>query len=153
MKRWMVYLAAVVFAVSAASCGQTDAGVTTSVKAKFAQDDLVKAHQIDVTTREGVVMLTGDVDSVAAKEQAVRLARDTDGVMDVIDQLRVEVAATSGEVDVDIDVDRSLERGVRETGEAIRQGAEATADAAKKAGRAARDAVTDDDRDSDRDGK
>jgi hypothetical protein len=126
--------------------------VTTSVKAKFAQDDLVKAHQIDVTTREGVVTLTGDVDGVAAKEQAVRLARNTAGVTDVIDQLRVEVAATSGN-EVDVDVDRDLERGVRATGEAIRDGAEATADAAKKAGRAVRDAVTDDDRDSDRDGK
>jgi hypothetical protein len=152
MRRWTVYLAAVVFAVSAAACGQTDAGVTTSVKAKFAQDDLVKAHQIDVTTREGVVTLTGDVDGVAAKEQAVRLARNTAGVTDVIDQLRVEVAATSGN-EVDVDVDRDLERGVRATGEAIRDGAEATADAAKKAGRAVRDAVTDDDRDSDRDGK
>jgi hypothetical protein len=154
MRRWTVYLAAVVFAVSAAACGQTDAGVTTSVKAKFAQDDIVKAHRIDVTTREGVVTLSGDVDSPAARTQAVRLARETEGVTDVIDQLRVEVAPTSGnEVDVDVDVDRDLERGVRATGEAIREGAEATADAAKRTGRAVRDAVTDDDRDSDRDGK
>jgi hypothetical protein len=148
-----VYLAAIALALSTAACEKTDAGVTTSVKAKFAQDDLVKANQINVTSREGVVTLTGDVDSVAAKEQAVRLARETDGVSDVIDQLRVDVEATTGDLDVDIDVDRDLERGVREAGEAIREGAEATADAAKKAGRAARDAVTDEDRDSDRDGK
>ena len=152
MKRWMVYLAAVIFAVSTAACAQTDAGVTTSVKAKFAQDDLVKAHQINVTTREGVVTLSGDVDTPAAKQQAVRLARQTEGVTDVIDQLSVEVAATSGD-GVDIDVSRDVERGVRATGDAIREGAEATADAAKKAGRAVRGAVTDDDRDSDRDGK
>lgn len=152
MKRWMVYLAAVIFAVSTAACAQTDAGVTTSVKAKFAQDDLVKAHQINVTTREGVVTLSGDVDTPAAKQQAVRLARQTEGVTDVIDQLHVEVAATSGD-GVDIDVSRDVERGVRATGDAIREGAEATADAAKKAGRAVRGAVTDDDRDSDRDGK
>ena len=152
MKKWMVYLAAVIFAVSTAACAQTDAGVTTSVKAKFAQDDLVKAHQINVTTREGVVTLSGDVDTPAAKQQAVRLARQTEGVTDVIDQLHVEVAATSGD-GVDIDVSRDVERGVRATGDAIREGAEATADAAKKAGRAVRGAVTDDDRDSDRDGK
>lgn len=153
MKRWTAFLAAIVLAATAAACAQTDAGITTSVKAKFAQDDLVKAHQIDVTTREGVVTLSGDVDGVAAKEQAVRLARDTNGVTDVIDQLRVDVEATTGDLDVDIDVERGLERGVREAGDAIRDGAEATADAAKKAGRAARDAVTDRDRDSDRDGK
>jgi hypothetical protein len=152
MKRWTVYVAAVAFAISTAACAQTDAGVTTSVKAKFAQDDIVKAHQINVTTREGVVTLSGDVDTPAAKQQAVRLARETEGVTDVIDQLHVEVAATSGD-GVDIDVSRDVERGVRETGDAIREGAEATADAAKKAGRAVRDAVTDDNRDSDRDGK
>jgi len=156
MKSVMACLAAVVLACSAAACAQTDAGVTTSVKAKFAQDDLVKAHEINVTTREGVVTLTGEVDSVAAKEQAVRLARETAGVNDVIDELRVAVEATTGDLedlDVDIKVDQELERGVGEAGDAIREGAEATADAAKKAGRAARDAVTDEDRDSDRDGR
>jgi hypothetical protein len=156
MTRGTGVLAAVVLTVATAACGRTDVGVTTSVKAKFAQDDLVKAHQIDVATRNGVVTLTGDVDSAAARQQAVRLAQDTDGVTDVIDELRVDVEATTGDfgdLDVDIEADRELERGVRETGEAIREGAEATADAARKAGKAARDAVTDDDRDSDRDGK
>jgi hypothetical protein len=156
MQRVAGFLAALVIAVSAAACSQTDSGVTTKVKAKFAQDDIVKAHEINVTTREGIVTLAGEVESVAIKQQAVRLARETEGVTAVIDELRVDVAATSGERDdlnVDIDVDRDIKEGVRETGQAIREGAEKAADAARKTGKAARDAVTDDDRDSDRDGK
>jgi predicted amino acid-binding ACT domain protein len=150
------FLAALAIACSMVACSQTDSGVTTKVKAKFAQDDLVKAHEINVTTRDGVVTLTGEVDTPQARAQAVRLARETDGVSNVVDELRVDVAATGGEVDdldIDVDVDRDVERGVRKAGEAIRKGAEETADAAKRTGKAIGDAVTDDDRDSDRDGK
>lgn len=80
------------------ACAQTDAGVTTSVKTKFTTDDMVKAHQIDVDTREGVVTLTGSVDSEAARNRAVELARATEGVKDVVDNLRVEpgTAPTAG---------------------------------------------------------
>jgi len=156
MKTFNTFVVAVAIAFSAAACSQTDSGVTTKVKAKFAQDDLVKAHEINVDTRDGVVTLTGDVDTMAARQQAVRLARDTEGVTNVVDELRVEAAATSGDrddIDVDVDVDGDVDRGLRKTGDAIQKGAEATADAAKKTGAAVRDAVTDDDRDSDRDGK
>jgi hypothetical protein len=156
MKRLTGFAAAALLALTTAACSETDGGVTTRVKAKFAQDDLVKSHEIDVTTRERVVTLSGEVESVQAKQQAIRLARETEGVDEVIDELRVEVAGTSGDVDdidVDIDVDRDLERGARETGRAIRKGAEETGDAAREAGEAARDAVTDDDRDSDNDGR
>jgi hypothetical protein len=156
MKRVTTFLAAFAIAVAAAACSQTDSGVTSKIKASYAQDDLVQAHEIDVTTRGGVVTLTGEVPSMEARQQAVRLARETEGVTDVIDQLTVGVAATSGDaddIDVDVDVDDDLERGARRAGEAAREGAAATADAARKAGAAARDAVTDDDRDSDNDGK
>lgn len=60
--------------VVAVGCGQTDAGITTNVKTKMAADDTVKAYQIDVDTRNGVVTLTGDVETAAAKDQAVQIA-------------------------------------------------------------------------------
>jgi len=149
-------ISAAAFAILAA-CARTDAGITTSIKAKFAQDDLVKAHEINVSTHDRVVTLEGDVETVAAKEQAMRLARDTKGVREIVDQLRVDAAATSGEldedVDVDVDLDEDIKGGAKATGRAVREGAEAAADAARKAGKAARDAVTDADRDSDKDGK
>jgi hypothetical protein len=159
-------------ALVCAACGQTDAGITTAVKTKMAADDTVKAYQVNVDTRNHVVTLSGKVNTSAAKERAIVLARETDGVRDVIDRLTVtETAATSGLLD------RSGEPtiDVRVTGDDNGKGgnvivtdtkkaAEATKDAAKKAGKATvhgakkvggkiQDAVTDKDRDSDRDGK
>ena len=164
MKTLTGLVAAIGFAVVTAACGQTDAGVTSKIKGKFAQDDLVKAHEINVTTDNHIVTLSGRVETPAAKQQALRLARETEGVRDVVDDLHVDVAATTGDHDVTIHVDDDVERGAEKTGNAVengakatgnavKKGAETTADAAKKVGRAVRDAVTDDDRDSDRDGK
>jgi hyperosmotically inducible protein len=89
-------LAAVAFAVA---CAQTDAGITTKVKTKLAGDDTVKAYQIDVDTKDKVVTLSGSVDSQAAKDQAVVLARGTEGVADVVDNITVSggTAAMPGE--------------------------------------------------------
>jgi hyperosmotically inducible periplasmic protein len=79
-------LAAVAFTVA---CAQSDAGITGKVKSKLAADDTVKAYQIDVDTKDKVVTLSGNVDSQAAKDQAVALARGTEGVADVVDNITV----------------------------------------------------------------
>jgi hyperosmotically inducible protein len=82
------------------ACGQSDAGISTAIKTKFAADDMVKAYQIDVDTQNRVVTLTGDVETSIAKDQALKLARETDGVSDVVDKLSVrDTAATSGVLD------------------------------------------------------
>lgn len=85
--RWIVLTAAL--CLIAVACAQTDAGLTTKVKAKLAADDTVKAYQIDVDTRDKVATLSGSVDSQAAKDQAVSLARSTEGVADVVDNITV----------------------------------------------------------------
>ena len=151
MKRLSSAVLAAAFALVTVACGQTDSGITAAVKTKFAADDLVKAHDINVTTQNHVVTLEGEVATTAAKERAIDLARGAKGVRDVNDHLQVrDTAATSGD---DYDLGQDIERGLDKTGDAIKKGAEATGDAAKKAGRAVRDAVTDRDRDSDNDGK
>jgi hypothetical protein len=146
--------------VATVACSQSDAGITTNVKSKLAADDTVKAYQVDVDTRDHVVTLTGNVESSAAKDRAIEIARGTEGVRDVIDQIRVnEAAATSGvSGEVSIDRDRDLrvngrddadleikvkddagddiERGAEATGNAAKKVGDATVDGAKKAGRA-----------------
>ena len=67
-----------------------DAAITTAVKAKFAADPEVKAHEIDVDTVSGTVTLTGNVDSNAVRAEAVKLARRTDGVVAVTDNMSVK---------------------------------------------------------------
>ncbi|HVH26492.1 MAG TPA: BON domain-containing protein [Vicinamibacterales bacterium] len=143
--------ASIVALAGTIACAQTDAGVTSKVKAKLAADDIVKATDVNVTTNDHVVTLTGEVQSAAAKEQAVRLTRQTEGVRDVVDGL--VVVATSGTAGRSDGIGDSINDGARATGKAIERGAEATGEAVKDAGKAVQDAVTDDDRDSDKDGK
>jgi osmotically-inducible protein OsmY len=142
LQRCAAVLAAAIMTVA---CAQTDAGITTNVKTKLAADDTVKAYQIDVDTRNGVVTLSGAVETAAAKDQAIQIARGTDGVRDVIDQLRVGEAAATAGVDVDVDVDDDIEAkaraGAAEVREEGREAADATRDAAGRAGAAITDAA------------
>ena len=74
------------------ACAETDAGVTTAVKAGLAADDTVKSYQIDVDTRDKAVTLSGTVDSAAAKARAVTVAQGTRGVASVVDNITVKAA-------------------------------------------------------------
>jgi hyperosmotically inducible protein len=68
-----------------------DAGsLTLKIKSKMALDDLVKARTINVDTTGSVVTLTGTVDSTQERERAVRLARETAGVTNVVDRLQIK---------------------------------------------------------------
>ena len=67
----------------------SDAGLTAKIKAKMALDDSVRARTIDVSTTGGVVTLAGTVGSAAERDRAVRLARDTKGIKQVVDHLNV----------------------------------------------------------------
>jgi hypothetical protein len=160
MKRCAGLLSALglVFTVA---CSQSDSGITTKVKTAMAADPIVKAYQVDVTTENKVVTLTGDVETTAAKEQAARIARQTDGVREVIDRLRVnDTAATSGLLNdsgraIDSGIDRTTEAAkdaATATGRAAKETSDATISAGKKAAKKIKGAVTDKDRDSDRDG-
>lgn len=66
-----------------------EAALTTKIKAKMALDDAVKARAINVTTRGTTVTLSGTVESKAEHDRAMALARETDGVTQVIDDLRM----------------------------------------------------------------
>lgn len=76
---------------SADRAGQAvkDAAITTSIKTKYLADDTLKGLDISVDTEQGVVMLTGAVQSDAAKDLAEQIARDVDGVTSVNNQLTV----------------------------------------------------------------
>lgn len=60
-----------------------DAGITTAVKAKFAEEKTVAATSISVETLNGVVQLSGFAKSMAEKNQAEMLARSTKNVREV----------------------------------------------------------------------
>lgn len=74
---------------------QPDTWVTAKVQSKYFLDDDVKGRDIDVTTKGGVVTLSGTVVSEAERRQAVALARNTEGVRDVTDNLQVHNQAAA----------------------------------------------------------
>jgi hyperosmotically inducible protein len=130
-QRFAILLSAGALAVTVA-CSQTDAGITSAVKTKMAADDTVKASEINVDTHNHVVTLNGTVGSQAEKERAVMIARNTNGVNSVVDDLRVGAVATSGSPDRDRDADR--DRDYSESAkQTAREGKEKTEDAAHDA--------------------
>jgi hyperosmotically inducible protein len=66
-----------------------DAGITSAINTRFVRDELVRAVEIHVVTRQGVVTLTGTVDSTEATQRAIQLARTTPGVRRVDSRLTV----------------------------------------------------------------
>jgi len=67
-----------------------DGALTTKIKAKMALDDSVKALSLDVDTRQGVVTVSGIVRSEAERQRALALARETEGVTQVVDRLQLK---------------------------------------------------------------
>lgn len=61
----------------------SDSTITTQVKAKYLQSPLLSVFNISVETNNGVVKLSGLVDSDAQYERAIVLAENTDGVKNV----------------------------------------------------------------------
>lgn len=68
----------------------TDATVTTAVKNKLAADPTTSAARINVDTSNGVVTLSGAVPTAAEKSEAERIARNTQGVTQVVNNITVE---------------------------------------------------------------
>jgi hyperosmotically inducible protein len=66
-----------------------DTAITAKVKAALVGNDETKARQINVTTREGVVQLSGFVDDEQEKYVAENVARGVNGVEDVMNDLEV----------------------------------------------------------------
>jgi hyperosmotically inducible protein len=81
----------------AVACATTDTGLTTKVKSKLAADQNVNASLITVETRNKVVTLTGNLDSQAEKDKALELARNTEGVVSVVDMIGVRTAQHEGD--------------------------------------------------------
>ena len=72
-----------------------DLKITTDVKAKLASDEgLSTVPNISVNSTNGVVTLSGQVDSDAAKAKAESIARSVPNVARVVDNLQVAANAS-----------------------------------------------------------
>jgi len=71
------------------SSAPNDEAIVTSIQSKLYQDPALKNRDIRVVSQQGVVVLSGNVDSDQEKSQVEQLAHSTDGVKQVIDELAV----------------------------------------------------------------
>jgi hyperosmotically inducible periplasmic protein len=68
---------------------EADSGITSVVEASLQANEKVKARQVEVETREGIVYLTGVVDTEEARREAGRVSWRTEGVTGVVNDLTV----------------------------------------------------------------
>ena len=66
-----------------------DGTITASVKTRLVADKYAPGWRIDVDTRNSVVTLNGEVKSYVARSQAEKIARETKGVTEVVNNLKV----------------------------------------------------------------
>ena len=67
-----------------------DAAITTKVKAKMVEDPAVSALNIKVETYKGTVQLSGFANNATEVNRAVEIARSTEGVQSVKNDIRLK---------------------------------------------------------------
>ena len=70
--------------------GWSDASITAAVKTKLAGVAPSSLVKVDVDTNQGVVQLSGTVDSERTKQRATEMARNVDGVRRVVNNLKIQ---------------------------------------------------------------
>jgi len=73
-----------------------DSAITAKVKAALVDHDNIKSTDISVKTEKAVVTLRGFVESQAQAEQAVKVAKEVEGVSSVSDKLHVRDGKEQG---------------------------------------------------------
>jgi osmotically-inducible protein OsmY len=79
-------------ATNKAAIAVDDATITTKVKSAVLAEPGLKTLQIGVDTKDGVVTLSGNVDTPDMKTRAMDLAQHVDGVRSVVDNLAIKSA-------------------------------------------------------------
>ena len=79
-------------ATAKAAVAVDDAAITTKVKSAVFAEPGLKTLQIDVDTKDGVVTLSGTVDTPVMKERAMQIAEHVEGVRSVVDNLAIKAA-------------------------------------------------------------
>jgi len=69
---------------------RSDSAISAKIEGRFGEDPVVNEFDIGVRTYEGTVTISGTVDDFVARDQAGKIAKNTDGVVIVNNQIVVE---------------------------------------------------------------
>jgi osmotically-inducible protein OsmY len=86
----------------------TDSGITAAVEGGLAFEKGVFPNDVDVSTSQGIVTLSGSVNNLLAKERAVKMAESIRGVRGVIDRTTVTPVSRS-----DADTRKDIQAALR----------------------------------------
>jgi hyperosmotically inducible protein len=78
---------------AAGAVAVSDDTITATAKTALSADSQVAGLPITVTTRKGVVMVSGDVPSAAAGERVLQIVASVSGVKDVKNTLKVKASS------------------------------------------------------------
>jgi osmotically-inducible protein OsmY len=121
-----------------------DGWLVMKIHSDLVDEDVLSGSNIDVDVKNGVVTLQGTVTSEAGRARAIAEAKKTDGVKNVIDQLRIAPAHNGGTMDKMQDktakaADKAgdkMAKAADKTEDKLDKAGDKTASAAKKTGRA-----------------
>jgi osmotically-inducible protein OsmY len=66
-----------------------DTSMESRIKERLSADARLKASQVEVTAKDGVVLVQGTVPDQASKQRALTIARQSEGVVQVVDRIAV----------------------------------------------------------------
>lgn len=90
----------------------TDAELTTKIENKLSWNSEVNAAGIKVQTTDGIVELSGVVDTFWEKSLAEDIALYTDGVINVINSITVTPVKSLADIDIENDIRNAFRRNV-----------------------------------------
>ena len=95
---WRCVIACLMLASLTLACRSVDGDVRQAALAQLASDPATAQLPIAVTVRSGVLTVSGDISNREEERRAVEAVRRTPGVMDVINDLRIDDRVISGNV-------------------------------------------------------
>ncbi|MCB9726920.1 MAG: BON domain-containing protein [Deltaproteobacteria bacterium] len=93
-----------------AHAGRTvdDSTISQRIQDELLYDPMVSSSVTDVSTANGIVTLTGTVNSLVAKERATRIARTVKGVRSVVNRMEVAPLVSRTDAQLRKDVEEAL---------------------------------------------
>lgn len=80
-----------------------DRNITNAVDVELIMDEVVNSNSVDISTRNGIVSLSGSADTVLARNRAERIAESVVGVRSVINRIKVDpVVRKDGKIKTDV---------------------------------------------------
>ncbi len=88
---------------------RTDAQISTDIVMALATDRATESYEIDVAVNDGVVTLTGTVESFAEKELAAKVAKGVRGVTGLTNDIDIDYEVERSDAEIKADIEKTLQ--------------------------------------------